>query len=401
MRGLIRGKRLVWAGLVTVGLAAPLGVAPAEAADPPEGRAAGKITVDGKSVSLAYAYAQKEKKEGFDVVLVLLTDTPVPADVLRGNPLWDSTHAVDNFVLFRLGAPMGRELAREGLNGDDVASDWSWNHPGLRSSCGYCSELEVRGVKRGSGGIQGTALSAAPQKYRNQTYEFHVAFNARYQPAPAPGADAPAAGGDDAAAGVTAAGAGREEARRALAGRQVDFSDEGRTLDAFMNAVITRDVVAAGLFLEAGISPNARRRAPHNDTPLEAAAGMACDWRSPAANHAMEQIVRAMLSHGADANMKADNGNPVLSLAAARCGAGTVRALVEAGADMDARNRAGLTAMALAVMAGRISSVQALLDLGYDPGPEKTQLLQWAEDKPKIAALLRGETPAKAPPTRR
>jgi ankyrin repeat protein len=198
-----------------------------------------------------------------------------------------------------------------------------------------------------------------------------------------------AASGDttDAAAGAPAAPTA-QEARQQLLAQHVDLSNKARTLDSFLAAVMTRDVQKTRLFLEAGFSPNDRRGPPQNDTPLLLAASVGCSDKDAAASTKAAQIIEAMVAHGADANAKADNGNPVLSYAADECPASVIRALVRAGADMNARNAAGFSAMTTAVMSGRTNNVKALLDLGYDVRSELPRLLELSEGRPAIRALL-------------
>jgi ankyrin repeat protein len=181
-----------------------------------------------------------------------------------------------------------------------------------------------------------------------------------------------------------------DEARQALRARNVDLSTDKTMLDAFLTAVMHQDDETALLFLDAGVSPNARREPPQNDTPLLAAVFGGCKAADPAQNARMEALIAAMLAKGAEPNTKADNGNPALSYAVGECTPGAIRALVKAGADMKTKNRAGLTAMALAVSDGRADNVKALLDLGYDVTAERAMLLQWSEGKPEIQRLLRG-----------
>ncbi|HZO91036.1 MAG TPA: ankyrin repeat domain-containing protein [Chthonomonadaceae bacterium] len=75
-------------------------------------------------------------------------------------------------------------------------------------------------------------------------------------------------------------------------------------------------------------------------------------------------IVKDLLAHGADVNIKLSNGNTVLLLAAPRADADIINALLDHGADLRVRNRDGLTPLLLAAEQGNTGAVRALLDHG-------------------------------------
>ncbi|MFG2827053.1 ankyrin repeat domain-containing protein [Streptomyces sp. NPDC048434] len=125
------------------------------------------------------------------------------------------------------------------------------------------------------------------------------------------------------------------------------------------------------LLLEAGASPDAESRGEPGSEGLPLCAA-AC-W-----DHA--EVVRELLAHGADPNLREDDGTSYSALMWAATGGHhrTVRLLLEAHADPDAGNRDRTPLMAAAER-GSIAVVRALLR--HDADPQLTDALgRTAED---------------------
>jgi len=370
--------------------------------------AKGTFTQAGTTFAVVDAFAWEQPKEDEST-----------GETVRSIRLWLADRPLDHKALLAatdLRAALGRTKSKVGLvelelDGKGGWTDIVWDVPTSMSG-GIDDEAAKKAAITVSpaGAIHGT-IKVKPSDWSAAWVKSQGGFpgpaidltlDARVErrldkavpgPTAAQGETGEAAGSETTGSETTGAAAGAaaaptaEEARQQLQSLHVDLSNKARSLDSFIAAVMTHDVQKARLFLEAGFSPNERRGPPQNDTPLLLAAS-GCSHGDAAANTKAAEIIEAMLAHGADAKAKAENGNPVLSYAAAECRASVIRALVRAGADMSARNAAGFSAMALAVMNGRTDNVKALLDLGYDVRSELPRLLELSEDQPAIRALL-------------
>ena len=174
-----------------------------------------------------------------------------------------------------------------------------------------------------------------------------------------------------------------EQARQELARRKLVLTEE-----RFWDRLVEFDTAATLLFLDAGISPSARRGPPQNDTPLLFVTQSGCAAPDAARQAAAAEIALALIAHKADVNAQSENDTTPLIHAAESCPASVVRALLAAGASTRARARGGATAMLLAVLADREDNVRALIDGGYDVKAELPDLLPLAGGKPGIEALL-------------
>jgi ankyrin repeat protein len=175
-----------------------------------------------------------------------------------------------------------------------------------------------------------------------------------------------------------------EQARQELARRQLTLSE-----DAFWGRLMDFDPEATLLYLEAGISPSARRGPPQNDTPLLFVTSAGCAAPDARRKAAAAGIALALIGHKADVSAKSENETTALVHAAESCPPEVVRALLKAGASTRAKARGGATAMLLAVLADREDNVRALVDGGYDVKAELPGLLAVATGKPGIEALLK------------
>jgi hypothetical protein len=174
------GTRL-WGGLAVAGLlaatavaSAPLRASGAASGDgPPSGKATGWVSVDGKRVDMAHAYAEAAKDyAGADVVWVLITEQPLDAKELKE----------EGVIALIMGA--GNRLGFQ-VKADGVAEAFDWKHPGWQqglTGCSSCREAQVQGLDRSGGAIRGTAVTTAPIKGEKHVCEFKVSFHARVQP---------------------------------------------------------------------------------------------------------------------------------------------------------------------------------------------------------------------------
>ena len=175
-----------------------------------------------------------------------------------------------------------------------------------------------------------------------------------------------------------------EQARQELGRRKLALTE-----DRFWDRLVEFDTEATLLYLEAGISPNARRQPPQNDTPLLFVTQSGCGAPDTARQAAAAEIALALIARKADVGARSENETTPLLHAAESCPTAVVRALLAAGASTGARARGGATAMLLAVLADREENVRALIDGGYDVKAELPELLPLASGKPGIEALLK------------
>ena len=174
-----------------------------------------------------------------------------------------------------------------------------------------------------------------------------------------------------------------DKAKQELAQRKLAFAE-----NAFWGRLMEFDSDAALLYLEAGMSPDARRGPPQNDTPLLFVTSGGCA-APDARREAAARIALALIAHKADVSAKGENDTTALLHASQSCPPEVVRALLKAGASTRAKASGGATAMLLAVLADREDNVRALVEGGYDVKSELPTLLPLAAGKPGIEALLR------------
>lgn len=154
----------------------PLGLKPDGSFGIGEGKAMGKFTVDGKSISFAHALAQTEKgSEGEETTAVLLTDKPFPKEILTAGA-----------ELFYAVQGTGLNALHFKLDKEGEPFNWHWWHPDLSIGCYTCSDLIFVPVKGKAGTVKGTVYSRWPQTWKAQEYEFKASFNAVVLPPAAP-----------------------------------------------------------------------------------------------------------------------------------------------------------------------------------------------------------------------
>lgn len=175
----------------------------------------------------------------------------------------------------------------------------------------------------------------------------------------------------------------RDEAKRELAKRGLEFSQEG-----FWWPLMKLDADLVTLYLEAGMAPSGRRDPPQSDTPLLFVTSGGCAMYDEERRAASERIALALIAHGAEVNAKDVNDTTPLTHAAGGCPVTVVRALLAAGASTKAKSKGGATPMMMAVMGGHDDNVIALLAGGYDVSGELGSLLPLTAGNARIAKLL-------------
>jgi hypothetical protein len=320
-------------------LAPPAPPVPAPPAAEGPGRAAGTLTVGGKTTALSHAYASAQRDPdvpGREYLVVLLADravSPVDRDPTRLAELARTrqTQAV-------------RVIWREGT--DDVLV--ALYHPQLVQSGLAFREQSVLSVNAlNQARIEGDVRS----KTLGQPWAFTVAFAADI----ARGGVAAIEPLAPAAAPAPAAGPVAELGRRGY-----EFTEE-----ALFHAISKGDPEAVRLFLGAGMSPNAtpsRPAHPAHDALMFAIG--ACP-REPV--HAHHDIVLVLIRARANVNVRDGNNATPIIWAADKCGPPVIQALIDAGADVNARANGGGTALMLAEVLGKTENAAILRKAGALP----------------------------------
>lgn len=149
----------------------------------------------------------------------------------------------------------------------------------------------------------------------------------------------------------------------------------------FLQKVEVDNVEVVELFLIAGMDANSRKDDGNTALMLAASKGY-------------EEIVRALLDNGADANAKnsINRDETALLLAAFSPHTAIVKALIDRGADVNATLDAGWTPLMLAAGAGQIDSVRLLISAGAHANAKSqdgmTAMIQ-AKNHPDIIQLLK------------
>jgi len=106
-----------------------------------------------------------------------------------------------------------------------------------------------------------------------------------------------------------------------------------------------------------------------------------------------ENIVKNLLSRGADANLKDADGDTALHLASQAGNVNVLRMLLEKGAELNARNKMGGTPLMWAAVFGHREAAQILLERGADASLEDNKgntAAAWAKEnkRDEVAELL-------------
>lgn len=324
--------RFAAAALLVIAAASPR----ARAATPVA--ALGTLTVRGKTTTLKHVVATRETDPddpGKAWLVLLATDRPVaPAD--------------------RAPARL-RELAAAGkVSG--VRVTWAEGYDRVEA-VPYHVDLHVSGTRvpeRPTLDLQAydekNVAVEVGSKMAGQDWHFHVRIQAPvakggvFEPEP----EATVESRD------TGEGAGPEKVKKLRLGKLgYEYTEE-----MFFHAVRSADLEAVKLFLELGMSPNARDEAAG---PVLVAAVMACADAQAADSG---EVVKALLAAGA--NPKAADGNDASALlwASESCPVGVVKALIAAGADVNARAKGSATPLMMAETFKRDDVVKVLRAAG-------------------------------------
>jgi ankyrin repeat protein len=152
-----------------------------------------------------------------------------------------------------------------------------------------------------------------------------------------------------------------EDPRHQLAALGIGYSSE-----AFVEQAGQGDAAAVSLFLDIGMSPDARNAKGVTALTNAAAGGQLA-------------VVQRLLDKGADATLPATDGPTPLTAAAWGGHAKVAEALLDAGADPNATDAARQVPLLVAVRKGHADVVTTLLDYGADP---------WTQDDKWSALML-------------
>lgn len=147
----------------------------------------------------------------------------------------------------------------------------------------------------------------------------------------------------------------RQEARRELLDLGVSFRE-----DSLAECVAAGDLRAVELFLDAGLSPDAKNK--HGVTML-----------SMAVRSAHKPIAELLAERGADLDLQSDDrGNSPLMDAVAAGNLAITEFLLSRGAQLDSQSKDGQSALVIAVGKNDVESVRKLLAAGANPDiPDK------------------------------
>jgi hypothetical protein len=167
-----------------------------------------------------------------------------------------------------------------------------------------------------------------------------------------------------------------EDARKALEQMGIDYTES-----AFREHAYDGDLIAVGLFVNAGMDVNA------NGEDGETALMLAAYKGGPV-------VVQVLLDKGAEINVKEDDGWTALMIAADEGNPVIAQMLLDKGADVNMQDEDGETALMKASARGHLAIVQLLLDNGAEVNvkdeDEKTALAKaTAEGHEKIIQLLK------------
>jgi len=140
-------------------------------------------------------------------------------------------------------------------------------------------------------------------------------------------------------------------------------------------------------------SPHNQSSNPNAWQNPEADPGRRITMLSWAAGRGKQDVVENLLNHGANSNIRDENGKTALSWAAENGRAGITRLLLKAGANPRMHDNNGKTALSWAAGNGRMTTALILLSFGADPNSQDIRgqtPLSWAAQKGcyKIVKML-------------
>ncbi|HEX7616803.1 MAG TPA: ankyrin repeat domain-containing protein [Thermoanaerobaculia bacterium] len=327
---LLRIVTLLLPGALFLGCAsgAPKGDASTKPTSVPTwtGTATGELTVGAAKVPLrnAYAVVVRPRRVAEDQTRILLTEGPVPLEVLD-----------DLLKKLPVQAFRGVEVVLDARNAPQTVF---FHHEEIPAG------LEVREVTK-------YAPSAAPAgrlagRLTFQDPGFSFGFDVQFD-APVYRPPRKARKSDDPS--LTP----RDKARAEIDDEGLEFTPDG-----FRRAVLDDDVETVQLFLDAGMSA----------TTGEPKWSILYDAVEKGDAH----IVKALLAAGADANGKDIGGGPLVMMAAADKEPAVLKALLDAGGNPNAKAQMNQTALISAAASGKGENVDVLLAAGANVNARMT-----------------------------
>ena len=355
------------------------------------GTATGTLHVGPVQVPLSHAYAVvvRPRKATADQTRILLTDRPVPVEVL------------DDLL---------RRLPNAGIRGVEVTLDAQ----GIPLKAGFFHEdlpagLEVTAAVGYSPkpSPQGTLAGRLEYKEAGNSFSFEADFQTPIYRPPQK-AERP----------IDPNLSPKDRAR-------LELTDEGLPLTsyAFLDAVQKGDAETVQLFLDAGMpagaagpSGSALRVAVERDdvkiAKMLLQAGANANEKGPygqslalaAVDKNGTELLEALVGAGADVNVGNDYKVTPLMAAAEQVKKGAVELLLAHGANVNARTPTGGTALQVAVLRGSAEIVKTLIGAGADVRRDQKELLKLARDngQKEVEKELRQalKAPAKRPKKR-
>jgi hypothetical protein len=150
----------------------------------------------------------------------------------------------------------------------------------------------------------------------------------------------------------------------------------------------TAEIVKA--LLDAGVAPDTGVQ-KLEETPLYFATFIACGNQEEETDWVVD-TVRHLVAAGARLDLRDDNQNSVLMLAARNCGKRTIGVLVDAGAKVGDRNGSGLTALGFALLYGKLDAAEALVAKGARLTKQERAMVEPSATDPRAKALIRKAT---------
>jgi hypothetical protein len=165
-----------------------------------------------------------------------------------------------------------------------------------------------------------------------------------------------------------------EDARRELGQMNIDYSEK-----SFVERAGKGDIIPLKLFLNAGMNPNVKEDYFGHTALIAGAEG----------GHI--EIVKFLISKGADLNLKSKTGDTALICAIRKANIDIATLLITSGADVNiAPNDIGVTPLMLASGHGNEALVTLLIKKGANLNAATTNMqLLWLKSEPMIAANIK------------
>lgn len=329
------------------------------------GTAQGSIVVDGTATPLSFAYAVvvRPRKATGDQIHVVLSEKPIPLEVLD-----DLIHSLPTSGVCSL---------RVALDTGGVPLSTFFHHESLATG------LEVRGVARYASAAAPAGRVAGKLTFDDPDFSwtFSAQFDAPvYRPVRRPSrADDPSL-------------SPQERARVLLAEQHLE-----PTYGGLRKAVLDEDADLVSLYLDAGVPATSgdRRRGlldeaigTGNVEVVKLLLGKGANANGEdyggrplvmwVAADKESTLLAALLDAGADPNARAAESQTPLISASIGGNLGNVELLLKRGAEVNARMSSGTTALGMAVALGHVAIVRKLIEAGADVAREREDLLESA-----------------------